>query len=369
MMNDSKSISEYLSSGFWESDAPELLTRLSERDAQHDLMSADLDLEGAILFQTSGSSGSPKWVVHTRKSILSSAQSVIDHLQITNRDSWYLALPVEHVGGFGIIARAYLVGNRVVPHIGKWDAVRAVGVLGEEEISLISLVPAQVADLVSSHLKCPNSIRAVIVGGGALDKSLKLEAIELGWPILCSYGMSETGSQIATQVVVGGGVDLIKPWEVKNDVDGFLQVKGDGLFSGYLSLLETGWGLVDPKQDGWFSTKDKVEITDRDLTFLRRGDRQVKILGELIDLDKLECKLCSAVDSEVVLIAKKDLRRGVILIPVMERNSFDQAKWGQLNLSGLERLEELCLCDGFPRTKMGKLDRMKLRDSIVFFDK
>ena len=135
------------------------------------------------------------------------------------------------------------------------------------------------------------------------------------------------------------------------------------------TILTPGFKARSLGVDGWFSTKDKVEITDRDLTFLRRGDRQVKILGELIDLDKLECKLCSAVDSEVVLIAKKDLRRGVILIPVMERNSFDQAKWGQLNLSGLERLEELCLCDGFPRTKMGKLDRMKLRDSIVFFDK
>ncbi len=364
-MNVDFIIDKYLSKSFWSGSDLVLMHGALDSSALDELS----HLEGGILFQTSGTSGQSKWVIHTRDSILISARSVNDHLNVTQNDVWYLALPVEHVGGFGVLARSYLVGSRVVLHQGRWGAQVATEAIKRGGVTLISLVSAQVVDIVDEELICPDSVRAVIVGGGSLENSVKVEAIKLGWPIYCSYGMSETGSQIATQRNTDDHeIELIHPWEVRCNRSGYLEVKGEGLFSGYLTLNKSGWEFINPKRDGWFTTQDLVEINDSGLIFKRRGDRQVKILGELVDVLGLESKVSAKAGAEVVIIDVADVRRGVILIPVIELRSFDVELWGAMELAGLERLEQVQLCDNFPRNEMGKLNRMKLRDSIVFSD-
>ncbi len=70
--------------------------------------------------------------------------------------------------------------------------------MNEGAVTLTSLVPTQVHDLVQCALACPPSLRAVVVGGAELDPVLGERARELGWPVLQSYGMTEAASQVAT---------------------------------------------------------------------------------------------------------------------------------------------------------------------------
>ena len=59
----------------------------------------------ATLTLTSGSSGSPKAVVHSIKNHLANAEGVCELLNFKQGDSWLLSLPLFHVSGQGIVWR------------------------------------------------------------------------------------------------------------------------------------------------------------------------------------------------------------------------------------------------------------------------
>src|SRR5687768_11733428 len=152
------------------------------RDERRRLETYVVPLRAHVWLATSGTSGALKLTALSKKALLASAASVNRHLQSDSKDVWCCVLPTFHVGGLGIYARALLSGARVITE--GWDPVRFGA---NPEISLASLVPAQVADLVRLGVRAPRSIRAVIVGGGALGTGLYAQAGELGWPVLPSY--------------------------------------------------------------------------------------------------------------------------------------------------------------------------------------
>jgi len=287
---------------------------------------------GCVLFQSSGSSGKKKWVAIHRESLEWSARRVIEYLSMGREDVCGLALPTHHVGGFGLVARSHFSGARLARYEEKWNAKGFASWMAEERVTVSSLVPTQVVDLVSGFIEAPASVRSVIVGGGAFSESLALRAQELGWPVLASYGMTETSSQVATGNV-GGGIPLLPGWEAKLKGER-LALKGGGLLEGYLEDGE----FYDPKVDGWFLTSDRVVLEGGGLRVLGRADRQVKILGELVDLDVLEEEWRVFLERDVALVALPDQRRGVTLWlavtggdqGIQERNE---------SLPGLEKLK------------------------------
>jgi O-succinylbenzoic acid--CoA ligase len=145
------------------------------------------EFPGHVWLSTSGSS-SPKWVGLSKQAILSSAEAVNRHLESTAEDVWIQALPDFHVGGLSIWARAYLSGAAVrdfrCAHPGKWQAETFYHYIQEAKGTLTSLVPAQLHDLVALGWRAPSSLRAVILGGGALLPLLYEQAVALEQSVL-----------------------------------------------------------------------------------------------------------------------------------------------------------------------------------------
>ncbi|MES2474668.1 MAG: AMP-binding protein, partial [Verrucomicrobiota bacterium] len=160
------------------------------------VMAGDRELVGHVLFETSGSTGSPKWIALSKEALLISAQAVNAHLQVTKHSCWGLALPTHHVGGFGVAARAWQAGCRMAVFAGKWNPSLFREEMAAHQVTHTSLVPTQVHDLVQAKLAAPASLRAIVVGGGHLDEATGQAARDLGWPVLASYGMTEACSQI-----------------------------------------------------------------------------------------------------------------------------------------------------------------------------
>jgi len=96
------------------------------------------ELEGHVLFQTSGSSGMPKWIALSKTALQLSAATVNRHLHVDEGACWGLTLPLHHVGGFGVVARAYDAACRLAEDAGKWDAVRFSGWCAASAVTHVS---------------------------------------------------------------------------------------------------------------------------------------------------------------------------------------------------------------------------------------
>ena len=175
----------------------------SEVEAVSQFLLGHSEFRGHLALATSGSSikSGRKWALLSKAAILKSAEAVNRHLRSTQNDRWLLALPTFHVGGLSLYARAHLTGSEVIPMpmaFSAWDPFCFLETVEKRGVTLISLVPTQLYDVVACRLSAPRSVRALVIGGAALPEALYRGARELGWPVLPSYGMTECASQIAT---------------------------------------------------------------------------------------------------------------------------------------------------------------------------
>lgn len=336
----------------WTSDESHvLLNPRMPADEQARLRSFVIDLPGHIWLATSGTTGALKLTALSKQAMLASAAAVNRHLESNAADVWNCDLPTFHVGGLGIYARAYLSGARIVQS--QWSA----------DVTLASLVPAQVSDLVQSQTKPPSALRAVIVGGGALSEALYREARVLGWPLLPSYGMTETCSQVATATLASSALVLLDHIEVRTESDGRLAFRGPSLLTGYA----TEHGFVDPKtEDGWFTTEDLGAIDGRTLRLEgRRGDF-IKIGGESVDLARLDAILAGIAGLNAAVIAVPDARLGyVIHLAAAPTVDADQAAVAfNERVHPFERARAVHRVASIPRSALGKLLRKKLLEAI-----
>lgn len=261
--------------------------------------------EDAVGISTSGSTtgGVGTIVVLSQTALEVSAAAVNRRLHATAEDVWGLVLPLFHVGGFSIPIRARLAGSRVTNFVGAWDPSRFHAWLKDERVTLLSLVPTQVFDLVQARFTAPSSLRAVVVGGGRIEDPLHASARALGWPVLQSYGMTECSSQIATARPEGSGRELetLDHVEVRTDANQKLWIRSKALLGGRIVFDAEAPKLATARfenpvaQDGWFETSDRaqVEAAEREgqiittLTILGRVGEALKVLGELVDLTRV----------------------------------------------------------------------------------
>ncbi len=335
----------------------------------------------AVVFTSSGSTGHPKLTVLTRPALLASAKRVVDWLGITAGDHLICPLPLFHVGGFGMLARARAAGAGFSKTEGKWDARRFAYRIWETGASVTSLVPAQVYDLVCGRIPCPKSMRMVVVGGGHLAADLDSEARQLGWPILASFGMTEAASQIATEkpgmtAPSPGWLPVLEGWEVANDSDGRLRMRGPGMFAGNIMPGESGW-VYEPAtlDNGWFTANDFADLQQKDgVTWLRprgRTDDSIKIRGELISLSNAEKELEGlarghGVDPQsVALIDVADPRIGRLLVLAGEASVAETLttlkEAFNRRAPAFARIERVVELTQIPRSELGKLQRGRLR--------
>lgn len=321
------------------------------------LQSFVTDLPAHLWLSTSGTTGSLKLTALSKQAMLASAAAVNRHLQATAADVWCCVLPTFHVGGLGIHARAFLSGARVIT--AHWDP-QAFAAL--TDMTLSSLVPAQVSDLVSARLQAPRKLRAIVVGGGALAADLYNAACALGWPLLPSYGMTETCSQVATATLASPELALLDHLEARQESNGCLSFKGASLLTGY----GTESGFIDPKEDGWFLTADLGSVAGRILRVEGRSGDFVKIGGESVDLARLDAILASIAGLHAALFTVPDPRLGhVIHLAVSHQIDADAvaAAFAE-RVHPFERPRAVHRIAEIPRTPLGKLIRKKLPNLV-----
>lgn len=331
-------------------------------------------------FVTSGSSGTGvKVILFSPLAWQINARAAVAFLNAWQGD-WARALPVYHVGGAMVHARAAVAGTCVHEFTEKWNADRFTRFLAEHRVAWTSLVPTQVVDLVAARVQAPSCLQRVIVGGGALDLAHGEAARHLGWPVVQSYGATESGSQIATALhdepFNVNRLQVLPHWQAEVNETGCLQLQGAGLHTAVLFLpcQAEPYLQVRPTGEPWTSN-DVVKLHADDTTgkqyimFIRRADRLVKILGELVDCDAVELSLnalrpIECVEAFVVMPIQEE-RVGHALVACgndAEALAFVVHEWNK-HAPGFARISRTCVLQ-LPHNEMGKIDRGSLHDIL-----
>ncbi len=318
-------------------------------------------LEGGYAVRTSGSAGAPKWVVLSRRACVASARAVNGALGARG-EPWVLALPPFHVAGLAVRLRAEELGAELRVPEGRWHPARFVA--SAEGAGFASLVPAQVFDLVRDGLRAPGSLRAVLVGGGALRPELEAQAQGLGWPLRATYGMTETASTVAIGAgAPDGSLELLGLWAARTDGAGALSLRGEALCEGYL----TAAGLERAADgDGWFATGDLARLQGRSLWLSGRSDAVVKVLGEKVDLQALQGRLEAMAGTAFAVVAVPDPRAGHrLLLAGPEAGGARVLAAFNREVPGFERLAGRVVIDAVPRSELGKVCRGELTQRVL----
>lgn len=327
-----------------------------------------------LIIPTSGTTGKPKGVMLSRRNLVASASQVNRELALKPGDCWLDCLPLSHIAGLSIIYRCVLAGATLVLHQG-FDAKQVWLDLERQRITHLSLVPAMLKRLleVAGGRHPPESLAVALIGGASLDTSLAREAHDAGWPLVISYGMSETGSMCAVDKGSEAGLRASRVGcplqgfhiELSESNKGRLRVAGDAVMSGYANpQLTPGDGL----DNGWFETGDLAYWDDENaLCISGRMDELLNSGGRRIHPREVEelLEVCPGL-SGVAVASRHDPVWGDYLVAIytgeMEEPSLES--WSRAHLPSGLRPRTFKRVDVLPINRMGKLDRQALKQFV-----
>ncbi|MFB2865259.1 AMP-binding protein [Aeromonas sp. MdU4] len=206
---------------------------------------------------TSGSSGTPKSVVHRLSNHLASARGSAALIPLDKECGWLLSLPLFHVGGYAILFRVFLAGASLVLDQRERPLKER---LECQPITHLSLVPTQLWRLLAEGFDPAHTrLRELLLGGAAIPQPLVSRLCAMGLVPKVSYGLSEMGSQVCTAIPGDAGV-VGKPLPGREVCikEQEICVRGATLFAGYYRAGELELPLDEA---GWFHTRDKGGFT------------------------------------------------------------------------------------------------------------
>jgi o-succinylbenzoate---CoA ligase len=307
---------------------------------------------------TSGSTGQPRGVALSRRAFLASAEGSAQNLGWEANDRWLLCLPLSHIAGLSVLTRCLVARRPVV-----LDAATALFTSGA---TLASLVPTQLVRSLAANTPCPPTVRAILVGGAALSPSLHRKALELGYPVLATYGSTETCSQIATQRVGTRDTAHVGPplWGTEvRIVDGRIAVRGPTLASGFIPNH-----ALPLDEQGWFVTGDRGEFTETgELRVVGRADDVIITGGENVLPNEVEAVLLDHPDvTAACVVGIWDLEFGQRLFALLVTHSGttprDLEGYLRARLAGFKVPRGFLVVPSLPLGATGKVDRRAALD-------
>ncbi|HEX5087797.1 MAG TPA: AMP-binding protein [Nocardioides sp.] len=279
----------------------------------------------ALLLSTSGSTGSPKLVRLSRSNLLANARSIVGYLGLHAGDVGVTSLPLHYCYGLSVLHSHLLAGASVVltdlsvADACFWDLAERTGVTG------LAGVPHTYALLDSIGFgsrvlpRLP-ALRYLTQAGGRMppDRVRDYAGLcrERGIDLFVMYGQTEATARMAylppelafdhpdtVGIPVPGGSFRIAPVRGAPPGCGELVYSGPNVMMGYAESLAD---LARGPEVGDLHTGDLARMTAAGLVqVMGRLDRQAKVLGHRVDLDRVEAALGDA-GVEARLVARPD---------------------------------------------------------------
>ncbi|AFS69750.1 o-succinylbenzoate--CoA ligase [Exiguobacterium antarcticum] len=323
----------------------------------------------SMLF-TSGTTGKPKAVEQTMLNHFSSAMNAARHIGSFPDDRFLVVTPLFHMSGLAVVYRSVIYGVPLIlePH---FSPNKTMTWIKTEAVTHISLVSVMLDRLLEAGLR-RHDLRVVLTGGGPVPLPILTRALDRDLPVMQTYGMTETASQIATLLPedalrkIGSAGKPIAPTEIRITRHQEIEVKGPTVMNGYFNNPEATTAAFTA--DGYLKTGDLGRIdSDGYLYVLDRRSDLIISGGENVYPAEVEAALLSISGiTEAGVVGRFDPTWGQVpvafIVSQLEESSVRQQ---------MEQLLAKYKCpvtyvyrDTLPRNANGKLIRRQLKESL-----
>jgi cyclohexanecarboxylate-CoA ligase len=149
----------------------------------------------ALLMFSSGTTGSPKGVLHTSNTLLSSMCTTIEDMQLEAQDVVLAFSPYGHLTGYALLLMMPLMRGNTIVSMDIWDAAKALELARQERVSYTAGATPFLNDLVvavEGGLPPASAFRIFICGGAPIRPVLIERADRVLKMMVCSiWGMTE----------------------------------------------------------------------------------------------------------------------------------------------------------------------------------
>jgi len=341
----------------------------------------DLSAVQSITY-TSATSGRPKGVQLTYGNHWWSAIGSALNLGLLPTDRWLAPLPLYHVGGLALLWRSVIYGMPVVIHE-TFDAEavnREIDTGGATLVSLVSTMLRRILDARGARA-FPPTLRGILLGGGPVPPSLLTECIDRGVPVVPSYGLTETASQVAALAPgeaarkPGSSGRVLLPAELMIDMDGRasepgevgeILVRGPNVMLGYAGRSEeTGAAL----RGGWLHTGDLGYLDHEGYLYVvDRRDDLIVSGGENVYPTEVEWVLLdhpAIQDAAVVGLPDPEWGQRVVAVitprPGARITAAEVQQWCAARLARFKIPKQILFSDAAARSGSGKVRHRAIR--------
>jgi o-succinylbenzoate---CoA ligase len=194
-----------------------------------------------IMIPTGGSSGTIRFAIHMWETLTASVIGFCEYFE-TDVVNSVCALPVFHVSGLMQFIRCLVTGGKLVICPFKDLDLNQLIDLNLSDY-FISLVPTQLAKILSTQPQSLAKFKTVLLGGAPAWEELLEKARQTQIQLSLTYGMTETASQIATlkpeDFLKGNSSSgTVLPHAEVLIEDSTIKIKAKSLYFGYYPNLE-----------------------------------------------------------------------------------------------------------------------------------